>query len=85
MGLGMNTVRATFAALVIIAFAVFAIFLVTNADTQDQTEWERWVYVFGAVQAIAFAAIGWVFGREVNRERAEKAEQRADETKLLKM
>jgi hypothetical protein len=60
---------------------VFAIFLVTNADTQDQTEWERWVYVFGAVQAIAFAAIGWVFGREVNRERAEKAEQRADEAK----
>lgn len=29
------------------------------------------------LEAIAFAAIGWVFGREVHRERAEKAEQRA--------
>ena len=75
----MNIVRAAFASVVVIAFAVFATFLVVNADTQNQAEWERWVYVFGAVEAIAFAAVGWVFGREVNRERAEKAEERADE------
>jgi hypothetical protein len=74
----MNVVRALFAVIVVAAFAVFAYFLVDNADTTDQREWERWVYVFGAVEAIAFAAIGWVFGREVNRERAEKAETRAD-------
>jgi cytochrome bd-type quinol oxidase subunit 1 len=74
----MNAVRVLFAVVVMVAFAVFAYFLVENADTQDQMEWERWVFVFGAVEAIAFAAIGWIFGREVNRERAEKAETRAE-------
>jgi cytochrome bd-type quinol oxidase subunit 1 len=77
-GFGMNAVRVLFAVVVMVAFAVFAYFLVENADTQDQMEWERWVFVFGAVEAIAFAAIGWIFGREVNRERAEKAETRAE-------
>lgn len=73
----MKWVRVGFAALVTIAFAVFATYLVLNADTKDQVEWQRWVYLFGAVEAIAFAAVGWVFGKEVNRERAEKAEDSA--------
>ena len=75
----MDRIRVVFAVVVILAFAAFAIFLVANANTRNQTEWERWVYVFGAVEAIAFAAIGWMFGREVNRERAENAEKRADD------
>jgi hypothetical protein len=73
----MNLVRVGFAIVVIVAFGIFAYYLVVHADTTNQTEWERWVYVFGAIEAIAFAAVGWVFGREVNRERAEKAEDRA--------
>jgi len=73
----MTIVRVGFAVVVVLAFGLFATFLVINADTSNQTEWERWVYVFGGVEAIAFAAVGWVFGREVNRERAESAEGRA--------
>ena len=75
----MDKVRVIFAVAIIVAFALFAAFLVSNADTRDQSEWERWVFVFGAIEAIAFAAVGWVFGREVNRQRAEKAEQKAEQ------
>ncbi len=71
-------IRTVVALVVIVAFAAFSVFLVTNADTKEATEWERWVYVFGATEAIAFAAVGWLFGREVNRERAVKAEASAD-------
>lgn len=75
----MDKAKIAFAVVVVTGFAVFAIFLVSNADTQNQSEWERWVYVFGAVEAIAFAAVGWVFGREVNRQRAENAEDAAEQ------
>jgi hypothetical protein len=75
----MNIVRVLMTLGLAVGFAVFAFFLVDNADTKDPTEWERWVYVFGAVEALAFTAVGWLFGREVHRERAENAEHRADE------
>jgi hypothetical protein len=68
----------------IVALGAFAVFLVLNAGTKDATEWERWVYVFGAVEAPAFTAIGWLFGREVNRQRAEAAEQRAEKAETQK-
>lgn len=74
----MDRFRAVVAIVVTAAFLVFGLFLVLNADTADATEWERWVYVFGAAEAIAFTAIGWMFGREVNRQRAENAEGNAE-------
>ena len=40
--------------------------------------WQRLVWVFSGFEAIVFAAVGWFFGREVNRERAEHAETEAD-------
>ncbi len=73
----MNTARAILAIFVTLVFIAFGVFLVVNANTADATEWERWVYVFGAAEAIAFAGIGWMFGREVNRQRAEEAEGQA--------
>lgn len=77
----MNKFRVVVAAVVIAVFVAFGAFLVFNADTENSTEWERWVYVFGAAEAVAFAAIGWMFGREVNRQRAEKAEEGADKAR----
>ena len=50
----MKWVRVGFAVFVTIAFAVFATYLVLNADTKNQTEWQHWVYIFGSVEAIAF-------------------------------
>jgi hypothetical protein len=75
----MNPARIVTAVLLLVTFGAFAVFLVLNADTGNAVEWERWVYVFGAIQAPAFTAIGWLFGREVNRERADAAERRAGE------
>lgn len=80
----MNVVRVVVAVVLAIAFAVFAVFLVLNAGTQNVTEWERWIYVFGAAEALAFTAVGWLFGREVNRKRAEIAEIRANDAEQQK-
>jgi len=62
-------------ALVFFAFAV--IFLAFHFD-DTEVHWSRITYVYGGVEAIAFAAAGWFFGKEVNRQRADKAEERAD-------
>lgn len=43
-----------------------------------EPQWSRLVYLFGSVEALAFAAAGFFFGREVNRARAEAAENRAE-------
>jgi hypothetical protein len=48
-----------------------------NADI-DETHWSRYVYVFGGLEAIVFTAVGWIFGREVNRTAAETATKIAD-------
>jgi hypothetical protein len=80
----MDKARMAFAAIVTAIFLVAAIYLITNADTKDSNEWERLVYVFGAFEAIAFAAIGWVFGTEVNRQRADNAEERAGQAEQEK-
>lgn len=44
----------------------------------DETHWNRMVFLHKGVEAIALAAVGYLFGREVHRERAEKAESRAN-------
>jgi hypothetical protein len=43
-----------------------------------ELEWNRSAYLFAGVEAIAYAAAGFLFGREVHRQRAEQAEQRAN-------
>ena len=43
-----------------------------------EEEWARLVYLLSGVEAIAFAAAGYFFGREVNRARAEAAEEDAN-------
>jgi hypothetical protein len=43
-----------------------------------EIQWGRNAYLYGGVEALAYAAAGFLFGREVNRQRAEKAEQTAD-------
>jgi hypothetical protein len=44
-----------------------------------ELEWSRSAYIFGGVEAVAYAAAGFLFGREVHRQRAEKAERRAED------
>ena len=60
----------------LVAFAVLIARLM-NSLTIPQSEWDRAMYLYNGVEALAFAAAGFVFGKEITRERAEKAERRA--------
>ncbi len=59
---------------VLIAYGFFIHFLVGRADAKEP-DWSRLIYLFSGVEAIVFAAAGFLFGKEVNRKRAENAEE----------
>lgn len=59
--------------LALVGFTAFVVFLLDRLTSSD-LQWTRAIYLFSGVEAIAFAAAGYFFGREVHRERAEKAE-----------
>lgn len=66
----------------LVGFAVligYMIFLnrMIGGVRSPQPEWDRYLYLFSSVEALAFAAAGFFFGREVNRGRAQAAESRA--------
>ena len=65
------------ALLLIVGFAVVVIYMLGVADGDGQA-WERRTYIFSAVEAIVFTAVGWIFGREVHRQTAEHARQDAE-------
>jgi cytochrome bd-type quinol oxidase subunit 1 len=70
----------TVVAIVILAgFAVLLYHMYQVAPTREETLWNRSLVLFGSVEAIAFTAAGYLFGKEVHREQAQKAEQRAEE------
>ena len=68
--------RVAVAILAVYLLGLLIMFLTRSAN---EITWARLVYLFGGLEAIAFAAAGYLFGREVNRARAENAEARADE------
>jgi hypothetical protein len=63
--------------LALAAFAVFINYLVTQTGATDVV-WARLTYLLSGVEAVVFAAVGFLFGREVHRERAITAEAKAD-------
>jgi hypothetical protein len=78
-----RTARLSGAALVgafavLLAFAAFVVFLISEADAGD-LRWTRLAWLFTSVEAIAFGAAGALFGSSIQRGRAEKAEQVAQE------
>ena len=64
----------------LVAFTALVIYMLATADGESGT-WERQVYVFGAVEAIVFTAVGWIFGREVHRASAANAREDANQAK----
>jgi hypothetical protein len=74
----MNTFKAVVTAALIAAFAALIAFLLSEVGA-SQASWERYVYLLSGVEAVVFAAVGWLFGKEVHREQAEKAEANAEE------
>ncbi|WP_400072415.1 hypothetical protein [Zobellia russellii] len=72
--LGWSSVSLFLVALgILIAYGFFIYFLIGKVDSGDPS-WSRLIYLFSGVEAIVFAAVGFLFGKEVNRQRAEKAE-----------
>jgi uncharacterized membrane protein YuzA (DUF378 family) len=63
-------------AVALVAFGIFSYYLIRHVG-EAQPQWDRLVYVFSGVEAVAFGATGYFFGKEVNRARAEKAEEKA--------
>ncbi len=71
-------------AVVLVAlFAVIAVVMILLGGRDDTSEnvWTRYVYVFTAIEAIVFTAIGWILGREVNRSAVERTEAEAVEAR----
>jgi hypothetical protein len=68
------------AIVVIAALAWFIQYLLQNA-TKGETVWQRYTYLLSGVEAVAFAAAGYLFGKDVHRGTAQQAEQRAEEAK----
>ena len=64
------------AAVVVVLYFGLLIYLLSEVYTDDKT-WARELQLLGGFEAIAFTAAGYLFGREVNRKRADNAEERA--------
>jgi len=60
----------------VVLWAVVSVILITQKNVND-VAWARLAWVFGSIEAIAFAAAGALFGTAITRGQAEKAEERA--------
>src|SRR5436309_2357896 len=69
---GLGPAPTVVAIVVLVAFGLLLVYMMGKVHTDQQT-WDRRVYLYGSVEAIVFAAAGGLFGREVNRQRAEDA------------
>lgn len=67
-------------AVAISAIGVWALFTVILCFYvgRDELQWSRLTWLFGSVQAIAFAGAGALFGTVVQKDRADQAEKRAE-------
>src|SRR5437868_764188 len=64
------------AAIVLTGFGIFVVFLLGKSGA-DEIKWARLAWVFSSVEAVAFGAAGALFGSNIQRSRAEKAEEQA--------
>jgi type VI protein secretion system component VasK len=71
--------RVTVLALLVYLAALIVMW--RNADTRNDATWARLTFLLTGIEAVVFTAVGWLFGREVNRARAEKAEQGEQEAR----
>ncbi|WP_256795761.1 hypothetical protein [Terrabacter sp. Ter38] len=56
---------------IVFAYVVFVLLAFVRADDKlPETDWSRSVYVLLGLEALAFTAVGWLFGREVHRGEA---------------
>jgi len=71
-------------AISLVLIAVYLVGVITMFQLADDSGtsdpiWERYTFLLAGFEAIVFTAVGWLFGREVNRKQAERAEQATDD------
>lgn len=72
--------KFTVAIIILIVYLAFIAFMLFKSEAEDLS-WSRMLYLFSGIEAIVFAALGYVFGKDIHRIRAEKAEENVDEAK----
>jgi hypothetical protein len=80
-GFIISLVPTIIALLIIIGFGLFIFYMLSIAKV-NELEWSRTIYLFSGIEAIAFAATGFLFGKEVHRQEAKSAEIRAENAEL---
>jgi len=71
------------AVVITVAYLVF-VWVLWDKVGEGEVAWGRRILLFTGVEAIAFAGVGWLFGKEVNRHAADSADaanQQAAEAK----
>ncbi len=69
----------------VVGLAVGVIYMASVADKPNsELVWTRLQYLFGAIEALAFAGTGWLWGKEVHRQQAANAEARAQQAEQQK-
>ncbi|MER7555876.1 hypothetical protein ABTZ46_02980 [Nocardioides sp. NPDC126508] len=65
----------------LVAYLLVLLLLFRGADDEgaSETVWGRYIFLLGGLEAVVFTAVGWLFGREVNRRQANQAEQATKE------
>lgn len=59
---------------VLISYGFFVKYLLTCIET-DEPYWSRMILLFSSIEAIAFGALGYVFGKEITKKVAKTAEE----------
>ncbi|MFE5409419.1 hypothetical protein [Microbacterium sp. NPDC056569] len=67
--------------IVVYVIAVFVLFQTADDEGTSDVIWGRYTFLLAGFEAIVFTAVGWLFGREVNRKQAEQAEKATEEAK----
>lgn len=58
----------------LVAYGIF-LYIMWGEVKENESDWTREMLLFSGLEAIVFAGVGWVFGREVNRAKAESADE----------
>lgn len=74
---GLSGIPLAVAVLAVCIWIAFVVVMLLSSGSPD-LQWTRLTFIFSSVEAIAFAAAGALFGVSVQRERVERAEQRAE-------
>jgi hypothetical protein len=67
------------AVVLLVGWAIVNGFLLFLAGQASDASWARLIVVLNGVEAVAFAAAGFLFGTQVNRAKAEEATARANQ------